>query len=168
MEKHLNGDDVNSASNQVQRSAPARANQKVSKEAIRVLVLQHGQREAARIAGLNEDTVCSWAKRYHWTSASKPQAKTGNTELVSRISDELAENERETRLSLSRYARRAAKDSESATLRDAPYVKGVAQVAGITHKWNDQDGKASHFTLNVLNLNSLEVRQEAEADTLEA
>ena len=129
----------------------------VNKEAIRVLVLQHGQREAARIAGLNEDTVCSWAKRYQWKAASKPQAKTGNTKLIEKISDELADNERETRLSLSRYAKRAAQDSENATLRDAPLVHKAAQVAGIVHKWNDAGSQGQSFTLNVLNMGAFGV-----------
>ena len=129
----------------------------VNKEAIRVLVLQHGQREAARIAGLNEDTVCSWAKRYQWKAASKPQAKTGNTRLIEKISDELADNERETRLSLSRYAKRAAKDSENATLRDAPLVHKAAQVAGIVHKWGDTNNQGQSFTLNVLNMGAFGV-----------
>ncbi len=127
----------------------------VSKEAIKLLVIQHGQREAARIAGLNEDTVCSWAKRYQWTTASKPQARTGNTTLVERISDELAENEKETRLSLSRYARRASRDAEEASLREAPYVKQVADVAGKVHKW-DQQSPTQVFSLNVLNLSMLD------------
>ena len=135
----------------------------VNKEAIRVLVIQHGQREAARIAGLNENTVRSWAMRYNWstpTAATKTQPN-GHSPLVERISDELADNERETRLSLSRYARRAARDAESASLRDAPYVKAAAQVAGITHKWNDTSTTANHFTLNTLNINCLEVTDNA-------
>ena len=133
----------------------------VNKEAIRVLVIQHGQREAARIAGLNENTVRSWAMRYKWstpTAATKTQPN-GHSALVERISDELAENERETRLSFSRYARRAAKDSEGATLKDARYVHKAAQVAGIVHQWGE--GKANTgFTLNVLNVNTFDVSVE--------
>jgi hypothetical protein len=123
----------------------------VNKEAIRVLVIQHGQREAARIAGLNEDTVCSWAHRYGWskTIASKPQARTGNTQLVEKISDELAENERQTRLSLSRYAKKAAQDSEKATLRDSPYVKQAAQTAAIVHRWDQKDQATGNVVVNV-------------------
>ena len=131
---------------------------KANKEAIRILVLEHGQREAARIAGLNENTVRSWAMRYNWstpTAATKTQPN-GHSALVERISDELSENERETRLSLSRYARRAAQDAEKASLRDAPYVKAAAQVAGITHKWGEQSSTSNHFTLNTLNINCLE------------
>ena len=140
----------------------ATANQK---ELVRILYLEHGHKRAAELSGVNYDRVRQWAHRYQWKQGLSQNV---TKQVAERVTDELAENERETRLSLSRYARRAAKDSEQATLKDAPYVKAAAQVAGITHKWNDQDGKAQHFTLNVLNLNSLEVRQEAEADTLDA
>ncbi len=127
----------------------------VNKEAIKLLVIQEGTREAARMAGLNENTVLSWAHRYGWKTAIKPQSITGNTRLVERISDELAENERETRLSLSRYARRASRDAEEASLREAPYVKQVADVAGKVHKW-DQQAPGTVFSLNVLNLSMLD------------
>ena len=143
----------------------------VSKEEVRLLAIEIGVREAARRLGLNEDRVCQWSKRGNWFST--PKQINAKATLVSTVSkagdiliDELADNERETRLSLSRYARRAAKDAEQASLKDAPYVKSAAQVAAITHKWGDQDKANTHFTLNVLNLNSLEVRQEptSEAD----
>ena len=96
---------------------------------------------------------------------SRSQRKQGLSQIVTnpvqqvaeRISDELADNERETRLSLSRYAKRAAKDAEGASLKDAPYVKSAAQVAGIVHKWDSDTSKGNHFTLNTLNINSLVV-----------
>jgi hypothetical protein len=144
----------------------------VNKEAIRVLVLQHGQREAARIAGLNEDTVCSWAHRYGWSknATSKPQARTGNTKLVERISDELADAERETKLSLARSTKRLAKDSETVTLRDAGLVKNVAQTAAIVHRWDAKEQNQGNVVVNVaiLGISPDEVRAEvldvAEAD----
>ena len=73
------------------------------------------------------------------------------------VLEELADNERETRLSLSRYAKRAAQDSENATLRDAPLVHKAAQVAGIVHKWNDTGAQGQSFTLNVLNMGAFGV-----------
>jgi hypothetical protein len=36
------------------------------KEAVRMLAIEVGAREAARRLGLNEDTVCTWSKRYKW------------------------------------------------------------------------------------------------------
>jgi hypothetical protein len=68
------------------------------------------------------------------------------------LSEILAEHEKETRISLARSARRMAKDAEEARLRDSPYVQKVAQVAGIVHKWNDQEKSGNHYTLNMLSI----------------
>ena len=137
----------------------------VSKEEVRLLAIEIGVREAARRLGLEEDRVRQWSSRHKWFSkSSKTQLVTTVTKPSEVLMDELADNERETRLSLSRYARRAAQDAESASLRDSPYVKQAAQVAGIVHKWNDTQGTANHFTLNTLNINCLELQEpEAEA-----
>ena len=128
---------------------------------IRVLSADHDLKTISELTSVpyaNVRQIVSRSQR----KQSMSQIVTNPVQVVAeRVESELAENERETRLSLSRYARRAAKDSEGASLKDAPYVKSAAQVAAITHKWGDDTGKASHFTLNVLNLNSLEVRQEA-------
>lgn len=125
---------------------------KVDHESIRILAIQIGVRPAARKLGLNEDTVCSWAKRENWfatPAVTQPitqqalQAKPGDVLL-----DELADNERETRLSLSRYARRSTKDAESASLRESPYVKQAAQVASIAFKW-DQKEQQNNTVVNI-------------------
>jgi len=44
------------------------------KKAIKTLVVLHGQRKAARIAGLSENTVKSWSLRYGWNKLPKPSA----------------------------------------------------------------------------------------------
>src|SRR5678816_149931 len=114
----------------------------VSKEEVRLLAIEYGVREAARKLGLNEDRVRQWSSRHKWFSQSpKVQTVTTVTKPSEIVMDELADNERETRLSLSRYAMRAAKDSEQASLKDAPYVKAASQVAGIVHKWGDDTSK---------------------------
>jgi Putative ATPase subunit of terminase (gpP-like). len=38
----------------------------VDREAVRVLAIELGAREAARRLKLNPNTVLSWARRYHW------------------------------------------------------------------------------------------------------
>jgi transposase len=57
---------------------------KPDREAVRVLSIELGAREAARRLGLNEDTVCSWARRYKW---NLPQRKNGrpSTDLASTL-----------------------------------------------------------------------------------
>jgi hypothetical protein len=129
------------------------------RELVRLLVIEHGQKRAAELSGEPYEKVRKWTQRGNWlASQSVPK---GITATVERISDELAENERETRLSFSRYAKRAAKDSETASLKDSPYVKQAAQVAGLVHGWSD--GKqVANFSLNVLNINSFDVTTESE------
>ncbi len=115
----------------------------VSKEAVRLLVIQHGQREAARIAGINENTVRSWAMRYKWstpTAATKTQPN-GHSALVERISDELADNERETKLGLARHTTRAIR-AINKSVHPVKYTRqanDVAKTASIAFKWNDKE-----------------------------
>ena len=142
----------------------ATASNQTQRELVRLLYLEHGHQKASELSGVRYDLVRQWVSRYGW-DRKEVMSQNVTKATADRVQNELADNERETRLSLSRYARRAARDAEKATLRDAPYVKAAAQVAGITHKWGDQDKAPSHFTLNMLNINSLEVRKEP---TLEA
>ena len=141
---------------------------KQDREAVRTLAIQIGVREAARQLGLNEDTVCSWAKRGAWfTPKAQPPSQAIVTQaLQARPGDvllrEIAEHEGETRVSLARSARRMAKDSETATLRDAPFVHKAAQVAGIAFRWNEDQAKGN-FTLNVLNMGTLDLAVRSSA-----
>ncbi len=113
-------------------AAPAPATQTVNKEAVRLLAIQIGVREAARRLDLNEDTVCSWAKRGNWFATPavtyKPPAQAmqapGDVML-----QELEANGRATKLSLSRSAKRLAAESENATLGQSKHVLNVAKTA---------------------------------------
>jgi len=138
------------------------ASQANQREAVRLLAIEFGVREAARKCGLNEDRVRQWSSRYNWLQAQAPDQKKTTLTTVTKAGDimleELHEHERETKLSLARYARRAAKDSETAYLKDSPYVHKVGQVAGLVHKWGDEKPN-QQFTLNVLNLNVIEDSQ---------
>jgi len=131
----------------------------VNKEEVRAVVLELGYNEASAKLGIKACTLRQWAKRFNWNGTIKHSQATVTTVTrpVQVLADELADNERETRLSLSRYAKRAAQDSENATLRDAPLVHKAAQVAGIVHKWNDANNQGQSFTLNVLNMGSFGV-----------
>ncbi len=123
----------------------------VNKEAIRILVLQHGQREAARIAGLNENTVRSWAMRYNWstpTAATKTQPN-GHSPLVDNVASELAKLERETRSSLARSAANLSRQSETAKLKDSANVHNVAKTAAIVHRWDTKSENTQNVVVNV-------------------
>ncbi len=132
----------------IESTSAVATTQKVNKEAVRLLVVQHGQREAARLAGLNEDTVCSWAKRYGWSIASKPQAN-GHSPLVERVASELETLERETRSSLARSAAKLAKRSESADLEQSGHVHNVAKTAAIVHRWDAKTDQSQNVIVNV-------------------
>ncbi len=129
----------------------AKTSNQQQRELVRLLYLEHGHQLASEMSGVRYDLVRQWAHRGNWDGPTKSVTNV-TKRIVDRVQDELAENERETRLSLSRYARRAAQDAEKASLRESPYVKQVADIAKTTHKWDQQD-KPSHFTLNMLNLN---------------
>ena len=131
----------------------------VNKEEVRAVVLELGYNEASQKLGIKACTLRQWAKRFNWNGTIKHSQATVTTvtKPVQVLADELADNERETRLSLSRYAKRAAQDSENATLRDAPLVHKAAQVAGIVHKWNDTGAQGQSFTLKVLNMGAFGV-----------
>ena len=142
-------------------AAPAPATQ-IDKESVRMLAIEFGVREAARRCGLNEDTVCSWAKRGAWFASpaiiyNKPvKALQAPGDIMLH---ELRTHERETRLSLARSARKLATEAESAELGQSSHVLNVAKTAAVVHKWGDEKQNVS-FSLNVLNLNMLSDSEE--------
>jgi len=140
-----------------QSSPPARANQKQDREAVRLLAIQIGVREAARKLQLNEDTVCSWAKRGQWfaqpanpQTLQAPQARPGDILL-----QELAEHERSTKLGLATYAKRQAEHlAERGKLADHGAFRNITAGSAQLHAWSE--GKQGNvFSLNVLNLTVL-------------
>lgn len=141
------------------------------KELVRLLVMEHGLQKASELSGVSYDLVRQWESRRQRKEKRIVTNVTNPVQQVAdRLQDELADNEKETRLSLSRYARRAAKDAEQATLKDAPYVHKAAQIGEIAFKWSTTD-KPTHFTLNMLNLSMFDQEgngeQEAKADTID-
>lgn len=140
---------------------------KDKRELVRILYLEHGPQRASELSNTRYDLVRQWASRYSWAEPrEKALSQTVTRQVADKISDTLAEHERETRLSLARYASRAAKDAEGASLRDAPLVHKAAQVAGIVHKWDNEKSNQT-FTLNVLNINSLDNRLGNDSEVID-
>lgn len=129
----------------------------VDREQVRMLVLSVGVREAARKLELSEDTVKSWSLRGNWLA--KPEHVLPPTVMQCRAPDApkpadalaaaLAEDERETRISLSKAARRLASASESADLGQAADVLSSAKVASLVHKWGDGSQQGATVVLNL-------------------
>ncbi len=138
---------------------------KEQRELVKLLSLEHKAIDIANQTGIDYDNVrqiISRNKRNAIAKAQNIQAQAGIVTVSQSpivratvaIESELAEHERETRLSLARYARRASRDAEGASLREAPYVKAVAEVTSKVHRW-DSEKTGNTFTLNVLNISAL-------------
>ena len=124
------------------------------KESIKTLVVLHGQRKAARIAGLSENTVKSWALRYGWNKLPKPlphpthPIRTRSPAAI--VADELSENKARSTLALSRYTAQASE--LAAEHRDKLSITGkVKDVAGV-HKtlWPEESNPNAILNVAIL------------------
>lgn len=141
--------------------------QPVNREAVRILALEHGLKRASELSGVAYETVKKWSQRQHWNvSVQHSQAIVPAVPVADSVAAELQEHERETRLSLARYSARAAKDSEQLSVRQAPLVHKVAQVAGITHQWSDKREGQSNVMVNVALLGIDPVRMQRVSDNV--
>jgi len=133
----------------------------IDKEQVRMLVLSIGVRDAARRLGLNENTVLTWSTNGDWLKATKPQpaqlpkplSQQGSIVSIKPsdvLAQTLAENERETKLSLSKSIRRMAQEAETAPLAQASDVKSVVQSAALLGGWDK--GTGNSYSLNVLSI----------------
>jgi hypothetical protein len=119
-----------------------------------------GLREIARKMKIPEGTVLAHAKRHGWTQQiqvatrelsvmqSDAIAITPVQSVPQSIASILGECRERTKLSLAKYSAKAAKDSESATLRDSPLVHKVAQVASLV--WPEEQKQSNILQLGVL------------------
>ena len=130
----------------------------VSKEEVRLAVIELGYKRASEKLGINYATIRQWAKRGKWnvTRSHAQQTVTAVTKPSEAVLDELAEHERETRLSLAKSARRMAKDCEELPVREAEKALTVAKTMAIVHR--QDEGKGQSFSLNVLNMGDLAVQ----------
>ena len=97
----------------------------VKLETIKTLVALHGQRKAARIAGLNENTVRTWAMRFKWPCPKYQRAETlaiahsktsqpiVNQSPASIVTSELENNRQRSKLALSRYVASASEQANN-------------------------------------------------------
>jgi len=106
------------------------------RESIKTLVVLHGQRKAARIAGLSENTVKSWALRYGWNKLPKPSPhpthpiRTQSPAAI--VADELSQNKARSTLALSRYAAQASE--QAAFHPDKLEIAGKAKDVASVHR----------------------------------
>lgn len=137
----------------------------VDREAVRVLVLAVGVREAARRMDLPEDTVKSWSSRGKWLAQPAatpipptvqrpaPNAPISPSEAMQAA---LRDDSEATRSSLSRAMRRVARHVEdlsetdpSAVLDRSQDVKASAQTTSLLHSWETKVGQTTQVMVNV-------------------
>lgn len=124
------------------------------REAVKTLAIAVGVRESARQTGINENTILSWSKRDNWfkdTIVPKPNTITNpnNGTAINAIKPSVAlanlleEDNRETKLSLSRGIRRIAKhienEKEDRLFEKADRVKNVVSSASQLHNWEAKE-----------------------------
>lgn len=130
----------------------------VDKEQVRMLVLSIGVREAARKLDIAEGTVQAWSARGNWLEATRPspailpqpvsmRGATVATKPADALAECLADDSRETRISLSRGARRMAQEVETAPLEQAGDAFQVGKLAALLHGWEQAGGGTS---INIL------------------
>lgn len=141
------------------------------REAVRLLAIQFGVREAARRSGLSEDRVRQWSSRFNWLQRSTPEQQKAIVTTVTSPGDimlqELERNGHATKLSLSRFARNAAGKHERGPITKAPLLHKVAQTAAIVHGWQDKQGPQTNVMVNVALLGVEPGSVQVEAETLD-
>jgi hypothetical protein len=125
------------------------------KEAIKTALVLHGQRKAARIAGLSENTVKSWALRYHWNKLPKaspdPAHPIRTHSPAAIVADDISQNKERSRVALSRYTAEAAEEAanlpKGQKLNRSGKAKDLANVHSIL--WPQEQQKPI-FNLGIL------------------
>jgi hypothetical protein len=138
----------------------------VDREAIRVLAIELGAREAARRTGVNENTILSWSRRYKWDLPKRtcgPKA----IELQSKPGDVLIATHRElearTKSGLAqatvRAAEAAAEAAEPLPISNTAHLRDLAASAARIFRWDQDKGKGPRDTYNTLVITAEQLEQ---------
>jgi hypothetical protein len=133
----------------------------VDREAIRVLAIELGAREAARRTGVNENTILSWSRRYKWDlpkrtggpKAIELQLKPGNVLIASH-----KELESTTKTALMQTAAKAAtKAAENPPLdvTNTSQFRDLANSSSRIFGWNTKAGAQTQFNQVVISQEQL-------------
>jgi hypothetical protein len=132
----------------------------VDREAIKALVLLHGQRKAARISGLNENTVKAWARRGKWKSPLATERHSDKSPLITHpmrtqsplsiVEEHLTELRSRSTVALARYSAEASEEAAQRQdkLNVARKVRDVASVHSTL--WPAEKDSASILQIGVL------------------
>jgi hypothetical protein len=107
----------------------------VDREAVRVLAIELGVREAARRCGLSEDRVRKWSSRYKWLEQRAPKQQKAAVTVVTKPGDVLLATHEElgerSRTAVLQAATRAAEQARDSA--DPLPVRDVQQLQQLTN-----------------------------------
>ncbi len=131
----------------------------VIQEQVRTLYYSNGRNlsEAARTANIPIDRAEKWKERGNWDNVITKPEMSELSESLRRTSDNaavaLANDERETRASLSRYAKNASREAENMpgvlAIAASDKVHNVAKTAAIVHRWDSKNENTQNVVVNV-------------------
>jgi hypothetical protein len=144
----------------------------VDREAVRVLAIELGAREAARRLGLNPNTVLSWSKRYNWELPNRrggaTKASANAITLQSKPGDVLIathkELEERTKSGLAhatvRAAEAAAKAADPLPISNTAHLRDLAASAACIFGWDKKEGPQTQINQLCISTEQLEqIRQ---------
>jgi hypothetical protein len=147
--------------NRMKKTTKPQTKPPVDREAVRILAIELGAREAARKLGLNENTVLSWARRENWNLPKRtggPQAIT----LQSKPGDVLIASHRElegaTKTGLMVTAAKAAAHAAQKPPLDVSNTsqfRDLATSSGRIFGWNTKAGPQAQFNQVVISQEQL-------------
>ncbi len=131
----------------------------VDREAVRLLAIQLGVREAARRTGLNESTVKSWSARHNWFAVSHhPNSEKSIASSASKPGDVLlqsiSENIGKARAHLAKVVQESASKVKAVTIESAKELRDLAATArDLGPGWEARNDAASGLAVNILIVN---------------
>jgi hypothetical protein len=133
----------------------------VDREAVRVLAIELGAREAARKTGVNENTILSWSRRYKW-NLPKRTGGPKTIQLQSKPGDILIASHRDlettTKTALMQTAAKAAtKTAQNPPLdvTNTSQFRDLANSATRIFGWNTKAGPQAQFNQVVISQEQL-------------
>lgn len=155
----------------------------IDRDEVRILALQHGAREAARMCGLNENTVIQWASRFNWFAPCRPTPATiplpptlkpinpiDNKGAISVIKpvdaviNSIAEDEKRTKTALARAIRVGAEHASNMdgekVMDKSRQIKDLAGAGALIHGWGDKASDGMQINLLCQNVENLHIRPD--------
>jgi uncharacterized protein YjcR len=145
----------------------------VNREEARMLVASIGYEPASQKTGIKAATLRQWARRFNWNKPmihAQSKAVTTVTKPADALASVLADDSNQTKLGLSKYAKKQAKElSENGQLKDHHAFRNITAGSSQLHNWEKvESGSGVMPRLNVYSDQTVLNVQVIEAPTAQA